>query len=482
MAIVLWIIILGCGIVGFHFLLGRKYPTVGGFQEIHYIRTSDLWTIRLLRVCPSHGKKGEPVILCHGGMANALTYLMPKGKGLASFLAREGYDCWLLEIRGRKSSTPPFGFSYADATFEDILKRDIPALIQYIRRQTGYNRVHWIGHSMGGVLLYAIEQMQGATGIHDGVTIASPVAFKDVNIKRGALHPVVMKAILFARPLVSYAITMTAPFARVLPPVKVFMNPSNMPQGVMEHFVFRGVELCQPRILQLLYHWASTGTCKIEIDGEELDIGSGLSRIKIPLLVISGGADPFAPLSAIEPFYESLPGKDKQLLFLSRAKEASADYGHLDLLFGPKAQEEVYVPIVQWMKKHPIRERYKEKKDTIPIPATVKIVEISSAGSRERSEDSLEEIDETVKISMTVGKSEDDKATKEDISSVENSNEETFLEKTSVTKKKTVVKKKSAVRKKTVTSKTKKTNSQEKNKSSSKVKKSTVKNSTKRRK
>ena len=80
-------------------------------DEVHMVTTKDLWQVKLFRYLPkaSRKKKGEPVLLCHGAASNQFNFVLPQSKSLVDALTGAGYDCWLIEFRGARSSVPPFG-------------------------------------------------------------------------------------------------------------------------------------------------------------------------------------------------------------------------------------------------------------------------------------------------------------------------------------------------------------------------------------
>ncbi|HLD64490.1 MAG TPA: alpha/beta fold hydrolase, partial [Pseudomonas sp.] len=46
------------------------------------------------------GPRGVPVVLVHGSFSNRRFWYSPKGLGLGPFLARAGFDVWIVEMRG----------------------------------------------------------------------------------------------------------------------------------------------------------------------------------------------------------------------------------------------------------------------------------------------------------------------------------------------------------------------------------------------
>ncbi|MBU8923299.1 MAG: hypothetical protein KOO63_15900, partial [Bacteroidales bacterium] len=53
-------------------------------------------------------------------------------------------------------------------------------------------------------------------------------------------------------------------------------------------------------------------------------------------------------------FFDNLPARDKYMHLLSWGEGCQADYSHVDMLFGQNGAEEVYQPIAEWLKSHPL--------------------------------------------------------------------------------------------------------------------------------
>ena len=96
-------------------------------------------------------KGGIPVFMIHGVIENGLIFYTKKGKGLACYLAEQGFDVYVADLRGRGESTPPINKNADHGQFETITQ-DIPCFINYIIKET-QQKMHLIAHSWGGVLL-----------------------------------------------------------------------------------------------------------------------------------------------------------------------------------------------------------------------------------------------------------------------------------------------------------------------------------------
>ena len=76
-----------------------------------------------------------------------------------------------------------------------------------------------------------------------------------------------------------------------------------------------------------------------------------LGKIETPLLLIGGEADKLAPPEAIEIVRREVGSKDRTVrVFGPKAKDSVA-YGHIDLILGPKARQEVFPAIARWLKQ-----------------------------------------------------------------------------------------------------------------------------------
>src|SRR5262249_59578807 len=95
------------------------------------------------------------VVLQHGLGSNGLLFLV-RGVSLAEHLAELGFDCYVTELRGAGRSQRPRG----GWALDDYLERDLPALLERVREHSGQRELSFIGHSLGGALMwmYAIAQ------------------------------------------------------------------------------------------------------------------------------------------------------------------------------------------------------------------------------------------------------------------------------------------------------------------------------------
>ncbi len=150
-------------------------------DETLHLTTADGWRLAVHHYRPEGEAMGLPVILCHGLSSNRHTFDLPGGPSLARFLWGRGRDVWTVELRGSGMSDRPrlcySDFPY-DWEFEEHLREDVPAVIDFVLDRTGAPKVHWVGHSMGGMLILAHVSGKPDAAVASAVTSVRPSIFQ----------------------------------------------------------------------------------------------------------------------------------------------------------------------------------------------------------------------------------------------------------------------------------------------------------------
>ncbi|HUW62395.1 MAG TPA: alpha/beta hydrolase [Candidatus Bathyarchaeia archaeon] len=331
-------------------------------DEVHMVVTPDLWRIRLCRYKSKKGA-GEPVFFCHGFMSNQFNFTLPDGEAIVDYLTQRGYDCWTIDLRGNLSSVAPYGRTYDDPTMDDYLLKDIPAALDFIRKTTGLPRVHWIGHSMGGMLFYAYNATFGGAKIASATTLGSPIGFEGLDFHNPGLILCLRRLIgrLASRGVMRVLLSL---FVRLKP--RVTLVPvafSNLHAAFFDPDTFFLAADTPPiKVAEDLAQAAMLKTWMV--NNGQIDVFASLRRLHTPLFAIFGAADPLVPAQTVDAFFEKVTAPNKKMLLLSKDNGFADDYSHLDLVFGKEAPGEVFQPIVDWLKAHPVAKQAL-KSDTI---------------------------------------------------------------------------------------------------------------------
>ena len=305
-------------------------------------KTRDGWRIAIHHWKPRSLVHEEPVLLCHGLAASALTYELGDGAGLAPWLAARGHAVFALDLRGAGASEKPRlggkrSFSWG---VHEYLKLDIPAAIERVLEETGRERVHWVGHSMGGVLLLAFASGELGARLRTATVVGSTLDYK-IGSDFGRVKQLFSLLRLLHVAPVSTLARVWAPFARdhYLDDF-MFAPPSLTPEE--KRALWRGCFSWIPG--QVLRELATTFERESFRGRDGVLWAKGLPRITSPLLSLAGTRDRQCPVAAARDTFERLGSVKKKFRVFD-------GLGHFDLLVGSRAEQEVFPEIASWIEE-----------------------------------------------------------------------------------------------------------------------------------
>lgn len=134
-----------------------------------------------LRRCNLGSEPGTPVMLVPGFLKTNDFFLQQDGEGgLAQFLALQGYDVFLAELRGRGKSWPGIRKG-ADWGAHEAICNDIPAHLKMIERlRPGVPQI-WLGQDFSSVLLAAVYARGGLSTPVRGMIHAGAGRFRQAQ-------------------------------------------------------------------------------------------------------------------------------------------------------------------------------------------------------------------------------------------------------------------------------------------------------------
>ncbi len=110
---------------------------------IAFVDTSDGWQLATYRYRPSVLRRQHPALLVHGFGTNRFDIDFPEARlSLAKYLYHQGYDTWVVELRGtglsrRKSFLGKMmSRLYSSWNFDDLVYKDFPAVVSHIQKKT----------------------------------------------------------------------------------------------------------------------------------------------------------------------------------------------------------------------------------------------------------------------------------------------------------------------------------------------------------
>jgi len=260
------------------------------------------------------GDLGEPVVLLPGSFSNRRFWCSPLGIGAGAHLARQGFDVWILELRGHGLS--PRNRDYTKNRVSQYVRYDLPAVAAFVQEQNGL-APHWVGHSLGGIVLAAAL----GGGYLDEASAASAALFGS-QISR-IYWPLKVPPVEWAGRLLLKGFDQVSGS-------RLKRGPEDEPIGLVKE--------------SLRWHGLFG-----RFGDSERDWWAGLADVRVPLLAAAGAGDTQDPAWACRKLFEQFGSTQKEYHCLGKADGFSQDYGHVDMLVSKGAQKEVWPLLAAWL-------------------------------------------------------------------------------------------------------------------------------------
>jgi pimeloyl-ACP methyl ester carboxylesterase len=332
-----------------------------------YAYTEDGWRLGVRHYRPKNSDPGKlPVILCHGLGLNA-TFWTITDHHLPSQLTERGYDVYVFDIRGSGENahlgyhdrinrllrqTPLRERGERHWTVDDLVRYDVPAILDYVRKDTGHDRVNWVGHSLGGMLAFPFLELdpQGnciANFVGMGSTIIqAETPQRDMLRANRGLRALLLVASpgRLGRPLTYFRI----PGMELID--RFYYSNENVDQSTVARFYGYTLEDTGPGALRQLDPYLKRGHM-LSAD-QSVDYASLLGRVKTPTLMIAGEGDILSDIPSTDLTFAGLGSPDKSLMKFGKVHGHVADYGHCDLVWSRHASREIFPPLIDWLDAH----------------------------------------------------------------------------------------------------------------------------------
>jgi pimeloyl-ACP methyl ester carboxylesterase len=326
--------------------------------------TKDGWRLGVRHYRPQRPDPGKlPVILCHGLGLNA-TFWTITDNNLPFQLTARGYEVFVFDIRGsgenahlgrleqlnkflRQTAFREIGERHW--TVDDVVRFDVPAILDYVRCETGHDRVNWIGHSLGGMLVFPyIELAKDPERITNFVGMGSTIIQAEIpqrdmlRANRGLrLLSLVASPGRLGRPLAFFR----APGMERID--RFYYSNENVDRLTISRFYGYTLEDTGPGALRQLDPYLAHGHM-LSAD-RRIDYAARLCEVTLPTLLVAGVADILSDLPSTELTFAALGSPDKTLLRFGRSNGNVADYGHCDLVWSRYAPREIFPPVIDWL-------------------------------------------------------------------------------------------------------------------------------------
>ena len=295
-----------------------------------------------------------PVVLCHGISSNHYFWDLEPNRSLALYLHEAGFDVWNMDLRGHGAAekNPKGKRQRPGWSIDTYGQQDLPAAFAHVQEATGAKRLHYVGHSLGGMVLAVYLATSGRESLASAVVVGTPLDFRDPDL--------VTKVMFRGAPLASHIPFLPTPMgARYLGLAKrtaplhfdeMVMNPANMTPA-SETLALRTV--VSPLSKGEIRHFAAMPDGEFRSADGTVLYRAALEQIDLPMLFIAGRADRIVAADMVRTYHDSLGTPNKKFVVASVTNGFHGDYGHLDLGIGNHAQVDIFPLIETWLEIWP---------------------------------------------------------------------------------------------------------------------------------
>lgn len=302
-----------------------------------------------------YASDGPPVLLVHGISSNHHFWDLEPGRSLALHLHERGFDVYNVDLRGhgfarrgKDGKKQKVGWSV-----DDYGAFDIASTVDYVRKSRDVDEVHYVGHSMGGMVLAVYMALNPQPHLASAVAVAAPLDFRDPD-------PAMKKALKNAWIAKVFGYTPTPMGARFLAGFG-YKAPFHADEWVLnpDNYTKDAYKMTMRRVVSPLSRGEVTQFASIR-DDDEFKSENGLTKyreslkhVRVPMLFLAGRADRIASPDRVLGFYEAIGSTDKSFVVAGKENGFAGDYGHLDFGTSNHAEAEIFPRIADWLESHP---------------------------------------------------------------------------------------------------------------------------------
>ena len=234
-------------------------------------------------------------------------------------------------------------------TVDDLVRYDMPAILDYVERETGQGRVNWVGHSLGGMMMFPFLELST-----EPERIANFVGMGSTIIQAGAPRRDMLAANASIRGLLTVASA-----GRLGRPLTFFRMPGmasidkfyysaeNVDRRTISRFYGYTLEDPGPGALRQFSPYLRNGHL-LSADGK-IDYSARLGEVTVPTLMVAGAGDLISDVPSTRKTFDALGSADKTLYVFGKASGHVADYGHCDLAWSRYAPREIFPVVIDWL-------------------------------------------------------------------------------------------------------------------------------------
>ena len=269
---------------------------------------------------------GTPVFMLHSTLQDGSTFFSDDGTGLACYLAKQGYDVFVADLRGKGKSWPKVS---AFSCFGDhqAINEDIPALLNKIVAKRGNVPQIWIGHGWGSVLMCSYYARYG-----DSI---SPVARMAHFGARRQIQTTNLAKKFFLGFIWQRLSRLLVSISGYMPSKLLRLGSSNESQRNYRDYL----------------QWSKAKSWLDTVDGFCYGAAILLQQLPPSFYFASEGDKAYGDPSDVREFVKELGPHDGRIMVLSRQGGNLRDYNHLEMLRHRDCERDHFPVLLDWLQQ-----------------------------------------------------------------------------------------------------------------------------------
>lgn len=273
------------------------------------------------------GHQGEPVLMIHGMVEDGRIFYHKSGKGLACFLAAQGFDVYVADLRGIGLSTPKISADSEHGQTETI-RDDLPALIRFVQKNSGREHIHIAAHSWGGVNMNSalLRQPELIPFIKSATYFGSKRTVRARTFDRYLKVELVWNRLAF----------LMGKRSGFLPAEKYKLGSQNETRKTHRQCV----------------DWVKYRAWKDSDDG--FNYAEAAKNVTLPPTLYYAAVRDLSlgHRFDVRSFMNESGDHDAKYVLLAKRNGNKKDYDHIDMLTAPECVEDHFPSVVKWMRQH----------------------------------------------------------------------------------------------------------------------------------
>ena len=297
-------------------------------------------------------KRNFPVILCHGFGAQGRYWYFDDELSWPKKLNDEGFNVFVPDLRGVGKTGGPYDFSFEDYIY------DVEAILEKVLKVEGVDKAHWVGHSMGGMVIYLSvsrnpqiqKKLKSFTAISSPYKIWGPWELWKITHKNYENLSQFFKkvdSIPFSTSSYSFSI-----FGDIIYPIlkitkliyleNFVWNLDNVPRDIRKKAMRYATGPVSTRVLEKF--------SKVFLGYE--DFNFSFEKFKVPALFIVGTKDYLASPPTVKLAYSKASSENKKFILAGVGEWFQTDYGHVDITASKLATEEIFSQVLNFIEEN----------------------------------------------------------------------------------------------------------------------------------